>query len=256
MGGARSLRVLSRAKGASLCILVQQIHTPRQSHINACRPCRRAGKRRRPREAHRPATWRPGPARRVRAENARDRLAGPVATTWIEAPLVGRRLGSDGWSVTVRAPVRPRRVLTARRYGIPRVGIHWISHTVFGTSHHCMDSVRGQTRSASMCGRYVTLDEAAMERAYTLICRPGATRRWWSRARSPCRPASSPRDLGSGEPVNLFRRHPRRTSQPVPSLRGPVRGRPGASGAINQKRKGRHPAECRPFIRRPANHGR
>jgi hypothetical protein len=55
------------------------------------------------------------------------------------------RASSDGWSVTVRALVR--RVLTERRYGIPPVGIQWIFHTVFGTSHHCMDSVRSQTRS-------------------------------------------------------------------------------------------------------------
>src|SRR4029434_10677878 len=61
------------------------------------RRCRRAGKRRRPREAHRSTTWRPGPARRVRAETARDRLAGPVATTWIAAPLpqLGLRLGNE-----------------------------------------------------------------------------------------------------------------------------------------------------------------
>jgi hypothetical protein len=32
------------------------------------------------------------------------------------------RASSDGWSVTIRAPVR--RVLTARRYCIPPVGIH------------------------------------------------------------------------------------------------------------------------------------
>ena len=41
-----------------------------------------------------------------------------------------------------------QRVLTARRYGIPPVGIHGITHTVFGTSHHTplCESVRAQTR--------------------------------------------------------------------------------------------------------------
>ena len=57
------------------------------------------------------------------------------------------RASSDGWSVTVRALVR--RVLTERRYGKRPVGIHWISHTVFGTSQYCMDNVRDQTRSCS-----------------------------------------------------------------------------------------------------------
>ena len=64
------------------------------------------------------------------------------------------RASSDGWSVTVRAFVRPGCWFTARRYGIRPVGIHWKSHTVFSTSQYCMDSVHSQTRSASMCGRY------------------------------------------------------------------------------------------------------
>ncbi len=56
------------------------------------------------------------------------------------------RASSDGWSLTVRALVRPRCLLTARRYGMQPVGIHWITHTVFGNSQHCMDSVLDQTR--------------------------------------------------------------------------------------------------------------
>ena len=55
------------------------------------------------------------------------------------------RASSDGWSVTVRALVR--RVLTAGRYGTRPVGIHWITHTVFGTPQYCMDIVRSETRS-------------------------------------------------------------------------------------------------------------
>src|SRR5687767_693770 len=50
------------------------------------------------------------------------------------------RASSDGGSVTVRALVRPRCVPTARRYGTRPVGIQWIFHTVFGTSHHCMEA--------------------------------------------------------------------------------------------------------------------
>ena len=57
------------------------------------------------------------------------------------------RASSDGWSVTVRAFVRPLCVLTARRYDTRPVGIHWISRTVFVTSQYCMDSVRSQTRT-------------------------------------------------------------------------------------------------------------
>ena len=48
------------------------------------------------------------------------------------------RARSDGWSVTVRDFVRPRCVLTARRYGMQPVGIHWISHTVMVTQQHCI----------------------------------------------------------------------------------------------------------------------
>ena len=48
------------------------------------------------------------------------------------------RASSDGRSVTVRALVRPLCLLTARRYGMQPVGIHWISHTVMVTQQHCM----------------------------------------------------------------------------------------------------------------------
>ena len=70
--------------------------------------------------------------------------------------------------MTVRALVR--RVLTERRYGMQPVGINGISHAVFGTSHHCM-SRPSQHDHSSMCGGYVTRDEAAMERAYDLTAR-------------------------------------------------------------------------------------
>ena len=112
------------------------------------------------------------------------------------------RASSDGWSVTVRAFVRPGCWFTARRYGIRPVGIHWISHTVFGTSQYCMDSVRSQTRSASMCGRYAyrkkfTRGPAACGRNRS----PARTRGRFAGHRD--RPGNAPR---SGERRNLAHR--------------------------------------------------
>jgi hypothetical protein len=146
------------------------------------------------------------------------------------------RASSDGWSVTVRGLVRPGCLLTARRYGTPPVGIHGISHTVFGTSHHCMDSVRQQTRSfvdvRTLCH---TPDEAAMEQACSLPAIPCVTcvrehRRGPPLKSHPCaREGRAPPGHGGG--------HGRRPSAPhagTPGNGGPASTRPAPRCADSQ----------------------
>ena len=81
------------------------------------------------------------------------------------------RASSDGWSVTVRALVRSL-LLTARRYGTPPVGIHVdISYSI----RHLAPLYGQRSQPDAIIRRcaddYVTPDEAAMERAYTLTAR-------------------------------------------------------------------------------------
>ena len=80
------------------------------------------------------------------------------------------RASSEGLSATVRALVP-----IGQDYGVWPVGIHWISHTVFGTSHHCMDSIRNETRSFADVRTLCRTGEAAMERAYNPAAIPCGT---------------------------------------------------------------------------------
>ena len=63
-------------------------------------------------------------------------------------------------------------LFTARRYGIAPVGIQWIFHIQYSALHTTVWTAFAARRDhSSICGRYVTPDEAAMERAYNLTAR-------------------------------------------------------------------------------------